>query len=75
MGAIEGRHARTKKPSPANNTTRRTPIKTRRVFGFFFQLVPKFVLELDFIHSPLRLSPLLSSCLLECVRLTFSRSH
>jgi hypothetical protein len=47
MGAIEGRHAKAKKPSPAKNTARRTPIKTRRVFGLF--LVPEVLSELDFI--------------------------
>ena len=47
MGAIEERHAKTKKPTPAKKAARRTPIKTRRVF----------------IHSPFRLSPQLTNCL------------
>jgi hypothetical protein len=52
VGAIEGRHAKTKKLSPATKTARRTPIKTRRVLGFFLESVPEFLSELEFIRSP-----------------------
>lgn len=56
MEAIEARHAKAKKPTPANKKARRTPIKTRRALGFFFQVVSEFLFELGFIHSPFTIS-------------------
>jgi hypothetical protein len=62
MGAIQGRHAKAKKPTAPKKTARRTPIKLRRVFEFFFQLAPELPSELDIIHSPFRLSSQLADC-------------
>src|ERR1700720_2916541 len=56
MGAIEGRHAKAKKTTPARKTARRDPTKTRRVFGLLFQSVPESLLELDFISLAVSLN-------------------
>src|SRR5580692_8673974 len=68
IGAIEGRHAKSNKPANMKQAVTRIAIEMRRIIVFFLQWVPEFLLELDSIHSPIRLSPQFTSCFPDRVR-------
>jgi hypothetical protein len=68
IGAIEGRHAKSNNPANMKQAVTRIAIEMRRIIVFFLQWVTQFLLELDSIHSPIRLSPQLTNCVPDRVR-------